>query len=461
MSAATRESPSELAERALALAGASDVQVTVVREHALSSRFARSAPTQATAVDDTEVEILVVHDGHAALASTNRLAADALRATAGRAAAAARAAGRSGPGCYPGLLEPGTDAVRAADGFDAATALLDPQQAGAALSDAFAAAAEHSLEAFGIWTAGAVRTAIASSTGLRRDEEVTDAFMKVICRDDHGRSGFASATARAAATIDARALAGVAAATVGREPLAELGPGSYPVVLEPAAVGALLEFLGDLAFNGRSHAEGRGALSDQLGTAVVAPAIDLSDDPGGAGTLPRGFDLEGVAKAPLALVERGVARAVVHDRRSAALAGGAARSTGHATRPAGAPSGPSPTNLVLGGGDAADAAALAAPIERGIYVTRLWYVNTVREKETLLTGMTRDGTFLIEDGAITRPLRDVRFTDSVLRLLTATQALTRDQRLVSEGDLYGRRFARGVLCPALRADGFRVTGATR
>lgn len=79
MSAATRESPSELAERALALAGASDVQVTVVREHALSSRFARSAPTQATAVDDTEVEILVVHDGHAALASTNRLAADALR----------------------------------------------------------------------------------------------------------------------------------------------------------------------------------------------------------------------------------------------------------------------------------------------------------------------------------------------------------------------------------------------
>lgn len=306
-----------------------------------------------------------------------------------------------------------------------------------------------------------MRTAIASSTGLRRDEEVTDAFMKVICRDDHGRSGFASATARAAATIDARALAGVAAATVGREPLAELGPGSYPVVLEPAAVGALLEFLGDLAFNGRSHAEGRGALSDQLGTAVVAPAIDLSDDPGGAGTLPRGFDLEGVAKAPLALVERGVARAVVHDRRSAALAGGAARSTGHATRPAGAPSGPSPTNLVLGGGDAADAAALAAPIERGIYVTRLWYVNTVREKETLLTGMTRDGTFLIEDGAITRPLRDVRFTDSVLRLLTATQALTRDQRLVSEGDLYGRRFARGVLCPALRADGFRVTGATR
>ncbi len=150
----------------------------------------------------------------------------------------------------------------------------------------------------------------------------------------------------------------------------------------------------------------------------------------------------------------------MHDRRSAALAGGATRSTGHATQAGGSPFGPVPTNLVLRGGDAAGVAELAAPIERGIYVTRLWYVNAVREKETLLTGMTREGTFLIEDGAITRPLRDVRFTDSILRLLEATEALTAEQRLVGEGEFYGRRFAQGTVCPALRADGFRVTGAT-
>ena len=456
------ESPPEIAERALALAGPGETQVTVVRERALTSRFARSAPTQATGVEDTEVQILVVRDGHAALASTNRLDDDALRATARRADAAARAAARSGAGSYPGLLEATAGgAAGTTDGFDAATARLDPPQAGAALADVFAVAAEHGVEAFGIWTAGAVRTAIASSTGVRRDEELTDAFMKVVCRDADGRSGFAAATARASAAIDAGALAREAASKVTDEPLAELGPGAYPVVLEPAAVGALLEFLGELAFNGLSHAEGRGALGDRLGSAVVAPAIDLTDDPGCAGTLPRRFDLEGVAKAPLELVGGGVARAVVHDRRSAALAGDGARSTGHASRPAGSPSGPSPTNLVLGGGDAVDAAELAAPIERGIYVTRLWYVNTVREKETLLTGMTRDGTFLIEDGAIARPLRDVRFTDSVLRLLGATEALTRERRLVSEGDLYGRRFAHGVVCPALRAGGFRITGATR
>jgi len=462
--AATAPSPAEIAERALGLAApGGEVQVTVVRERALTSRFARSAPTQATGVDDTEVDILVVRDGHAALASTNRLDDDALRDAARRADAAARASARSGPGAYPGLPEPEPGERTDAGGFDAAAAAagLAPELAGAALSTAFAVAAEHGLEAFGIWTAGAVRTAIASSTDLRRDEEVTDAFMKVICRDVAGRTGFASATARCADAIDAQAVTWRAAEKVDGQPLAELGPGSYPVVFEPAAVGVLLEFLGTLALNGLSHAEGRGALSGRLGSAVCAPGIELVDDPGSRRTLPRGFDLEGTVKAPLTLIQDGVARAVVHDRRSAALAGAAARSSGHATRPAGSPYGPSPTNLVLGGGDAADVGELAAPIERGIYVTRLWYVNTVREKETLLTGMTRDGTFLIEDGAITRPLRDVRFTDSVLRLLGATEALTAAQQLVSEGELYGRRFAHGVVCPALRAGGFRVSGGTQ
>ena len=94
------------------------------------------------------------------------------------------------------------------------------------------------------------------------------------------------------------------------------------------------------------------------------------------------------------------------------------------------------------------------------YCTGEAQATVVREKETLLTGMTRDGTFLVEDGRIARPLRDVRFTDSALRILEATEALTASQRLVSEADFYGRRFAIGVVCPALRAGGFRITGQT-
>ena len=448
-----------LAERGLAHARG-EALVTVTHERSLLSRFARSRPTQATDVDELAVEVTCVRDGRLATAGAVGIDDVALRDAAGRAAAAAEAAARAGPGSYPGLPGPDHD-YRPHDGWDPDTAELDPRRAGAALQAAFAVAADAGAEAFGTWTAGAVRTAIAASTGLHGVDGLTDAYAKTICRDDRGRSGFAAAASTRAADMDMRSLAeGAAARLRPAEEPAELPPGDYDVVLDADAVGALLEFLGLLAFNGLAHAEGRGALAGRLGTRVAAAGVNLSDSPRLARTLPRAFDAEGVAKAPRPLIQDGVALNVVHDIASAAVAGGGARSTGHALAPGGGLSGPVPTNLVLAGGGAASVEELAAPIERGIYVTRLWYVNAVDPKHTVLTGMTRDGTFLIEDGRIARPLRDVRFTDSVLRLLDGTEALGAHPRLVTEGEFYGRRFASGVLCPPLRARGWRVTGAT-
>ena len=457
--AAAPETALEIAERALRHT-AGEAQATVMRERSLLSRFARSRPTQATEVEDTMVAILCVHDGHTGSAETNDLSEDGLRDVAARAAAGARAAASAAgaPGTYPGL--PGPEPLPRHEGYDASTAALDPAVAGDALRAAFAVCAERGLEAFGAWTAGAVETAIASTAGVRAADAVTDAFMKVMARDGDGRSGWAGDAAVAAGALDPGLIAARAAAKVTpAEPVA-LEPGEYPVVLEAEAVQDLLDFLGALAFNGLAHAEGRGALVGRLGSRVAASAINLSDSPRYPRTLPRAVDLEGVPKRPIPLIQDGVAHAVVHDIRSAARAGGGARSTGHATAPGGAGFGPHPTNLVLIGGGAADEHALAASIERGLYVTRFWYVNPVHAKQTLLTGMTRDGTFLIEDGRIGRPLRDVRFTDSVLRILEATEALSSAQRLVSTADFYGRRFATGVVCPALRAGGFRITGQT-
>jgi predicted Zn-dependent protease len=228
-----------------------------------------------------------------------------------------------------------------------------------------------------------------------------------------------------------------------------LAPGEYPVVLEADAVGELLAWLGALAHNGLAYAEDRSALCGRLGQRVVAARINLSDSPRFARTLPRSVDAEGVPKAPLPLIQDGVAHGVVHDTRSAALCG--ARSTGHALVPGGNAAGPEPLNLVLIGGGAADEAELARPIERGVYVTRLWYTNPVREKETLLTGVTRDGTFLIEDGVITRPIEDMRMTDSVLSILDRCEDLGAASRLTSEGEFYGRRYATGVVAPPLRS----------
>ena len=119
-----------------------------------------------------------------------------------------------------------------------------------------------------------------------------------------------------------------------------------------------------------------------------------------------------------------------------------------------------PTNLVLIGGGAADEDELCAPIERGIYVTRLWYANVVRPTESLFTAVTRDGTFLIEDGRVTRPVADMRVTDSALGILARVQALGARSVLTSDGELYGRRFAHGVGVPAAASGrGVRVTGS--
>jgi PmbA protein len=448
--------PLELAGLALEHASG-EALAAVTHERSLTLRFAAGRPTQATAIDDVTVELAVVRDGQVGRAATNVVQNESLATCAKRATGSAEAAvAAAGAGSYPGFPQPA--AGRPHDGHDPETAALDPARGGGALAEAFELARGAGLEAHGVWTAAENQRTVASSSGAGLHDRTTDAFMKVICIAPNGRSGYAARTAVASGHIEAAALAERAARkATTRERQATLKPGKYDVVLEAHAVGALLDLLGGTAFNGLAHAEGRGALAGRLRHRVASPAVNLSDSPSLRDTLPRAFDAEGTPKAPLPLIQDGVAHRVVHDSRSAALDG--ARSTGHALAPGGAPDGPPPTNLVLAGGGAADEAELCAPVERGVYVTRLWYTNVVRPKETLITAVTRDGTFLIEDGRLGRPLQELRITDRVLGILERTQALGARQQLTSDGEFYGRRFAFGVLCPPLRAGAVRFTGS--
>lgn len=450
---------SELAERALGnVTGGDQALATVAHERSLLLRFARSRPTQATAVDDATISISVVVDGHVGGASTNRDDDDSLRECAKAAVAAAEAAARTrGRGSYPGF--PGDAASGgpgAGAGFDPDTASMDPASGGDALATAFAVAAEHGVEVHGVWSTGDVETAIVSSTGIAVGERLTDAFMKTTCIAADGRSGWANQASVRAADLDPTALATQAAsrataAFAERRDVVRLEPGEYQVVLAPAAVGEMLDWMGWAAFNGLAHVEGRGAFVGKIGTRVAAPSINVSDSPNSPRTLPRSFDAEGVAKRPIPLIQDGVAMNVVHDTRSAAMAGGGAHTTGHAAAPGGSTWGAFPTNLVMVGGGATDETELCSPIERGVYVTRLWYTNVVRPNEVLITGVTRDGTFLIEDGKIAAPVEDLRLTDSVLSVLAHTEALTAGHQLWSEGEFYGRRYAAGSVVPAIRS----------
>jgi len=232
----------------------------------------------------------------------------------------------------------------------------------------------------------------------------------------------------------------------------ELAPGRYTVVLEPAAVAELVAFLAWLGLGAQSEQEGRSFLSGRMGERITGAGVTVVDDAFDPRSLGRPFDYEGTPRRRVSLIEDGVARAVVHDRRTARAAG--VESTGHATAPP-AVEGPLPYDLVLGTGTAS-LEELIASTARGILVTRFWYNRVVDARRTLVTGMTRDGTFLIEDGRIAGGLRNLRFNESVLEVLSRTEAAGRDAE-PTQFDYSGNC----VVVPALKVREFQFTGVTR
>ena len=194
-------------------------------------------------------------------------------------------------------------------------------------------------------------------------------------------------------------------------------------------------------------------MSDRIGERVTGERITIWDDGLDPRTVPFPFDFEGCPKRRVSLIESGIARGVVYDSFTAGREPDAT-STGHGL-PAPNAFGPLPTNLFLEPGEATKEEMLAAT-ERGIWVTRFHYTNVVHPVKTVLTGMTRDGTFLIEGGCITRPLKNLRFTQSILDAFASADMLGRTLKLRPVG---AGPFA--VCAPAARIREFTFTGTTQ
>lgn len=437
----------DLAGPALALDACDAVEVALTRSDTALTRFADSRVHQNVARIDGDARVRVVVDGsRSGVVVTNSLDPAALL----RAAEQARDIARLSPPdpLFAGLT-PGAQSYQAAGHDDPATGRCPADVRAQAVAGILSALPDGVLGAGHVET-GRVEQAVANSFGVAGSHAGTYASAGILASGDDS-TGYAQGSATAVGGIDFAALGARAARKVelGRNPR-DVEPGIWAVVLEPGASEVLVQFLGYLAFGGKDFNDGRSALSGRLGQRVCDERVTIVDDalspllPG----VP--FDAEGTAKRRLPLIDRGIAVGVAHDRSSAAVAG--TTSTGHAL-PAPNPYGPMPAHLVMEPGRAS-LDDLVAGCERGLYVTRFHYTNVVHPLRTTLTGMTRDGTFLIENGRITGGVHNLRFTQSSLDALSAVEDVGRDLHVSTE------LFFGAAVTPALRLSRFAFTSAT-
>src|SRR5579859_4168530 len=323
---------------------------TVVQETALT-RFARNRIHQNVGESSVELSVRLSLDGHVGAAVGNQADPDGIAALVQRATRAAKRAPRD-PG-WPGVARPSP--VAQAEAWSEATATATPKTRAEVAAAVFAAMPAGALSFGGVLT-GAGSHAAATSRGVALAQRRSWSELRLTVHSCDGRAGYAARAARDVMDLNPGALAGHA--------VKDLPPGEYPVILAPYAVARLLEFLAFLGFAGVRQAQGRTFM--HLGEPVTGPGVSIWDDGTEPEGLPIGFDREATPKRRVDLIRDGVAVAVLHDRRSAAEAGTAP--TGHA-----APEEAAPANLFFGPGSASPAELLA--IDRGVWVTRLHYVN--------------------------------------------------------------------------------------
>jgi PmbA protein len=381
------------------------------------------------------------------VATTSRLDEAGLAAVAERALAMARLAPED-----PDFGElPGPAAYAPLPAWIEATAACSPEARAERVREVVAPVAARGWSVAGALATTAGLAAVANTRGVFACHPATLAnFTCTVTAPDS--TGWVDAHARDVRDLDTAALGRTALEKAERSARPAAVPaGKYTVVLEENAVAELVAFLGWTGFGAQSYQEGSSFLNGRLGERVTGERVDIADDAFDPRTMGMPFDFEGVPKRRVPLIAGGVARGLVHDSATARRAG--AESTGHALPPPN-PEGPLPYDLVVGTGEHT-LAEMIAGVERGILVTRFWYNRVVDPRHTVITGMTRDGTFLIERGRLAGGVRNLRYNESVLGVLARAEAVGRTA-LPTVFD-YTRNC---VVAPALLVRDFNFTGVT-
>ena len=434
-------------DQALAAAGTAEADAVFISTDQNISRFANSNVHQNMSEISAELSLRVIVDNAMGVASTTVFDGDEIARTAALAREAARHADPL-PN-FSGLYR-ANEPLPSVRTFDDATANIAPAEKARALRTMFDRGMPNGIHFAGVYGTGASSVAVANTHGVRRYCTMTASDATVIAIGANG-SGYATAVDRS--NVDVTALGEEAAfkAALHADVIEDIAPGPYDVILEPPATAEVLEWMTMIAFSGSAYEDGSSFFVGNIGNQILGANFTLTDDALDDAFLPFPFDIEGLPKRRVAIIERGIIRTPVVDKAYADRLGFAPTANGWSL---GGSDHGSALHLSIEGGDATRE-ELIRSTKHGIWVTRFNYVNGLLEPRTaLMTGTTRDGTFLIRDGEIVARLPNLRWTQSIVEAFSRIEGLTRERRRV--GTWYNH-FG-GTIAPVMKIAGWNFTG---
>ncbi len=444
----------EIAHEVLRVAKAEGVEVVLIAEKTDLTRFARSQIHQNTGLESIHIGLRLRDGQKAAVSWTSDVTKDGIRRLVHSAQEALARAPKD-----PGL--PPLQGPSALPQLDAPTVYEDslafgPKERAELARRAFEIVGSKG-EVYGTLSSGVAEFVYFNSEGSEAYQALTDVHATINVKTESQGSGWAQFSTPRATDLDITAVTerALQKALDARHPR-DWKAGEFPVILEPLAYRDLLEYVAYGAFSAKLVQEKRSCLVDQFGKPVFQPALTILDDPLDPQTFPRLFDWEGTPKRTVPLIQQGVPIQPAYDLRTAQKDGVA--STGHAMFPF--QDFPMPFHLHVSPGER-PIQKILEDVDEAILITRLWYINLVDPMTLTLTGMTRDGTFLVRNGQIVHPIKNLRFTESVVRLWKSDFEHSQEQEVIAPTTYYGYRNPHGMRVPYVYFPRFSFTGTTQ
>lgn len=434
------------------------VEAVLMANHSYVTRFTQNYIHQNVGERNDALSVRVAIGKRVGVAQSNRLTDESIVELVRRAETVARLQPENpefvslpGPewSAAPASEQRAAAFARRSDLYDRATAEASPVDRAEKVREIVARCRLSGITGSGAVSTGVAELAVGNSLGIGAYTASTVASVSTVVMGEDS-SGYADAMVGSLSRLDAGHVGAIAVekCVKSREPVS-IDPGEYEVILEEPAVADMLQFLGYLSFSALAVQEQRSFMMGEPGRKVMDENVTIWDDGLDPAGMPIPFDFEGVPKEKVVFIDHGRTGGVVHDSLTAAKVG--RRSTGHAL-PAPNTYGPMPMNMFMAAGNAT-LEDMIRSVRRGLLVTRFHYTNPVHPIKVVLTGMTRDGTFLIEDGEIRRGVKNLRFTQSVVDCLDQVEMIGKHRSF--KGGWFG-----GATVPAVKVSGFNFTGAT-